>query len=405
MKICFVYSSIFNLVGIQRCITDLSNYLIDRDYDITILCSESTIKEDRSIYGLNNKVKVIFTDKKSTLSRLLSFYRKPLIYLNRKFGFFKNNIMLLKKIYYPYFHDIESIINENKYDIVISSATYFNALLPLLKINEEITLIGWQHSSHMNYFEEGVYKNQDAIIKNMFSKLDAYIVLTDDDRKKIKKDYGVNVKRIYNPINFKQTKVGSLNNKNFIAVGRLSKEKRFDLLIENFNKFHTKNKEWKLQIYGDGPERDSLEKLIIELNLENYVKINHFTNKITCKYLESSIYCMTSFGEGFGLVVIEAMESGIPVISYDIPSMKEILNDKCAILVKEGCNNDYINAMFELSNNEKLYKKMSKFSKEKAKEFYIENIGHEWEILFKDLKGKNENEVNKNNRNNNKKNL
>jgi len=406
MKICFVYSSIFNLGGIQRCITDFSNYLTNKGYEVTVLCSESNIKVDRNIYGLNNKVKVIFSKKKNKLSRLLNFYRKPMIYLNKKFGFFKNSKSILKNIYYPYYHDIEKIINENNYDIVISSATYFNALLPLLKINKTIKLIGWQHSSHMYYFEDGQYKNQNAIIKNMFEKLDSYIVLTDDDKKLIKRDYGYNVKRIYNPINFKETKSGNLENKIFIAVGRLCKEKRFDLLINNFKKFNEINKEWKLHIFGDGPEKSNLEEQLHNLNLKKYVKIFPFTNKILSKYLQSSIYCMTSIGEGFGLVVVEAMESGIPVISYDIPSMKEILNDNCAILVKEGNNEEYVSAMLELANDKKLYQRYSKYSKKRAKDFYFENIGVEWESLFNELKGIKKNEIiKKNNRKNNKKNL
>lgn len=388
MKICFVYSSIFNLGGIQRCITDLSNYLVDRGHEVTILCSESTIKVDYDIFKLTKKANIIFCNQKSLISRFLKIFRKPIIYLNRKYGIFKNNKTVLKNIYYPYYHDVEKIINNNKYDIVISSATYFNALIPLLKINKETTLIGWQHSSHMYYFEDGFYKNQDAIVKNMFKKLNAYVVLTDDDKKKIKRDFGYDVKRIYNPINFKQNKKGGLEKKTFIAVGRLSNEKRFNLLIENFKKFNIQNKEWKLQIYGDGPEKDNLKNLIKKLNLQEFVKINPFTNKIIEKYLDSSIYCMTSLGEGFGIVVIEAMESGIPVICYDIPSMKEILNDKCAIFVKDGHDDEYVTAMLELASNEKLYKNLSNYSKTKAKDFYLENIGYEWENLFNSLKGK-----------------
>lgn len=395
MKICFVYNSIFNPGGIQRCITNLANYLKTKGHDITILCTDSSYPTDRKMYGLDDDIKVVFSKKITILKKILCYYRKIFIYLNRKYGVFRNNLSVLKKIYYPHNWDIEKIINNNNFDYVISCATYFNALVSFLNLYDTKT-IGWQHSSHKFYFENGFYKNQDAVIKNMFTKLDKYVVLTDFDKDMIKKDYDFVPTRIYNANNFELENVGSINNKKFIAIGRLDSVKRFDLLIKNFYEFHKVNKEWILEIVGSGKEKSCLEKLICELNLSDYVFLTTFTNKIYEKYLSSSIYCMTSLSEGLPMVVIEAMEAGLPVISYDIPCMVEIIKNNGGVIINEGDNSEYVNQMLKISSDEDLYKSLSIKVKKKVKEFKIDKIGKEWIYLLESLKeGKNNDKKNK----------
>ena len=73
MKICFVYNSIFTLGGIQRCITNLSNYLVKNGYDVTIICCDYNINIDRKMYNLDDKVNITFI-KESLVKRLINLY-------------------------------------------------------------------------------------------------------------------------------------------------------------------------------------------------------------------------------------------------------------------------------------------------------------------------------------------
>lgn len=383
MKICFIYNSIFTLGGIQRCITNLSNYFIKKGYDVTVICCDNNTIVNRKMYNLDDKVKIIFV-KESLIVRLIKLYRKPLIYFNNKFGVFKNNAFILEKIYYPYYHGIKKIIENDNFDIVISSATYFNALLSFLDIDDKIK-IGWQHSSYSSCFNDGDYRNQTIIVKKMFNKLDNYVVLIDDDKKKLKGYLGYDATRIYNAIEYFPKKSGKLEYKKFIAAGRLTKVKRFDFLIKDFYEFSKVNDDWKLDIYGEGPEREKLQKLIDDLNLNNRVKLCGYCSNITDKYLESSIYCMTSVSEGFAMVVAEAMSCGLPVVSYDIPAMRELIDKECGFIVDEGSHDEFVNKMLLLSSDENLYMKFLKNVKEKSKEFNIEKIGSEWIELFDSL--------------------
>ena len=383
MKICFVYNSIFTLGGIQRCITNLSNYLIKNNYDVTVICCDSNTNIDRKMYNLSNKVKIIFV-KEPLIKKLVNLYRKPLVYLNDKFGIFKNNLYILKKIYYPHYHSIKNIIESGNYDIVISSATYFNALISFLDTDDKIK-IGWQHSSYSSCFDNGDYKNQDLIVKDIFNKLDNYVVLIDDDKEKIKQNLGYDVTRIYNALEKIPLKTKKLENKKFIAAGRLAKIKRIDLLIRNFNEFSKFNNDWILDIYGEGSEKDNLQKLIDDLNIGNRVNLCGYCSNIEEKYLESSIYCMTSISEGFSMVVAEAMSYGLPVICYDIPAMRELIGKDCGFIVEEGKYDEFVEKMLLLSSDKDLYTKFSENAKEKSKDFDIEKIGSEWIELFDSL--------------------
>ena len=140
-----------------------------------------------------------------------------------------------------------------------------------------------------------------------------------------------------------------------------------------------------MDIYGDGPEKESLQNLINDLNLSDRIKLCGYCSDIMNKYLESSIYCMTSASEGFAMVVAEAMSCGLPVICYDIPAMKELIDKDCGFIVNDKNYGDFVDKMLLLSSNEGLYKRFSKHAKEKSKDFDIEKIGSKWIELFNSL--------------------
>ena len=214
----------------------------------------------------------------------------------------------------------------------------------------------------------------------MFENLDKYIVLKDADRQKMLKYEKDKIIRIYNPVGFKQEKKSSLENKKFLALGRLSEEKGFDILINNFKEFNKQNKEWTLDIYGEGPKRKQLEEQVKNLNLGDYIRIMHRTNDVKEKYKEASVYCMSSYSEGLPMVILEAMESGLPVIVYDLPCVKEVFNNnEEGIIIEDRNDEEYVKAMLELANDLSKRKEFAKNAINRAKDFSIENIGKQWE--------------------------
>lgn len=129
------------------------------------------------------------------------------------------------------------------------------------------------------------------------------MILTNKDAKNWEK-----LKNLYvipNALPFISEITSTCDNKKVISVGRLSPEKGYDLLIEAWNLVALRHPDWILEIYGNGDEYDKLKSMITKYSLSKNISIHSSIANITEKYIESSIYVMTSHYEGFGIVLIE----------------------------------------------------------------------------------------------------
>ena len=141
---------------------------------------------------------------------------------------------------------------------------------------------------------------------------DCVVVLGKSDYKNYK-DHFKNIKRleyIYNPLALDLTSVSPLKEKRVIAVGRLNQQKGFDMLIDAWKIVESQNKEWRLDIFGEGELKEKLQTQINELGLKN-VSLRGYAKNIENEYLNSSIFVLASRYEGFGLVLLEAQAKGL----------------------------------------------------------------------------------------------
>ena len=103
--------------------------------------------------------------------------------------------------------------------------------------------------------------------------------------------------------------------------------KGFDLLIDAFHLFAATDNEWTLDIVGEGPEEALYRQQIAQYGLGQRVRLHPFTTNIQQFYSEAQVYVLSSRWEGFGLVLVEAMAHGLPVVSSDLPTSEELLGD------------------------------------------------------------------------------
>jgi glycosyltransferase involved in cell wall biosynthesis len=101
-----------------------------------------------------------------------------------------------------------------------------------------------------------------------------------------------------------------------VAIGRLSREKGFDLLIRAFAELAEPHPDWQLLIAGEGPERSSLERLITELNLDLRASLPGWIESPLELLCSSRVFVLPSRYEGFPNALLEAMAAGVPVVSF-----------------------------------------------------------------------------------------
>jgi glycosyltransferase involved in cell wall biosynthesis len=179
---------------------------------------------------------------------------------------------------------------------------------------------------------------------------------------------------------------------NFISTGSLIQRKSMDLLIEAFFEAFQGNKNIKLLIFGEGPERPKLEKMIQELGLKDNVFLMGMVDRkeIAKTMSESDCFVLASKLETFGVAYIEAIAMGLPVIATKCGGPEDFVNTNNGILIPVDDKNALISAMQNMLNKAGTYdhKKISDTIK---KQFAPENIAKQLtkiyeEILCKDNK-------------------
>lgn len=218
------------------------------------------------------------------------------------------------------------------------------------------------------------------------------ITLSSEIENKLNNNYNLKkTKTIYNPIDFKLIKQKLLTQKPvdfeyILAVGRLSRQKDFDILINAFAKSNLKSN-IKLIILGEGKERKNLEKLIIELNLKKQVLLHGKVDNpfIYMKY--AKFFILSSRYEGFGNVLLETLACGTPVIATDCEAgPSEIIeNRENGLLVPVKDENALKSAMEELFYGQKLYERLKANTRKSVEKYGIENIVKDWINLFKEV--------------------
>lgn len=393
MKICFITTTIFNLGGVQRVVSVLASELC-KNNKVEIICTDERFHINREVYNLNSNINIKFNRDLLKKNLPNKVFCKSFQKLNLLTGVFNNLKMedILTYAYYPKEIQNEFInyLNLQNYDIVIGIEGYYSLLLGIISDKLNAKTIGWQHNSYDAYLKnkDKYYWKQDKLFQKYIPKLNSYVVLTNSDKEKYKKSLGIECAVIYNPLSFECHKKSTCNEKDIIFVGRLLEEQKgLDLLIEAFSIIHKAKKDWNLKIVGDGDDKDSLINSIKKYNLENNVLLTGKCDNVKEHYLYSSIFVSTSRWEGFGLVITEAMECGLPVVAFDNSGPKEIINkpDINGILVKDYNVAKFAEEVIKLIEDDDKRKSMSLEAIKRAQDFKIDKIIKQWNEIMEIL--------------------
>jgi len=173
----------------------------------------------------------------------------------------------------------------------------------------------------------------------------------------------------------------------FITIGRLVKRKSIDTILQAMSEIN--NKKIKLLVVGDGPEMDFLKNMTKTLNLNERVKFpGYIADEEKYSYLNNSdAFILTSLHEGFGIVFMEAMFIGLPIVCTNHGGQVDFLKEsQNALLIDVGDVEACKKSMMKIYKDKELYKLMARNNKKKVKDFYAENVASEYLKIFNEIK-------------------
>ena len=353
--------------GVENAICNIASNLVD-NYDVEII---SLYKNKEKIpFKLAKKVKVTYllntisnrqefknALKDFDLTNLLKEGFKALKIISKKDNLIKKAIINC---------DAKIIISTRiKYSNLLNE--YGNDLA--IKIHQEHTYsVGDKYINHLNKLDN---INYIMPVSN---------VLYNEYKNKVT----IPLKYIPLALNYypSDDEISKLNNYNLIAIGRLEPEKGFDDLLDVVYHLTKENKKIKLNIFGDGSLRESLQDKINHLKLENNITLWGFKEyDFIKKYLiDSALYVMTSYEESFGLVVLEAMSYGVPCVTYaSAKGVKSIVNNKNGFIINKRDNKKMAKVILDYFNLKSADKR--KYGTEARKisyEYSNEAIKEQW---------------------------
>lgn len=357
--------------GIENAIVTLANTLVSK-YNVEILSVYRLYNEP--VYKLDERVKV------SYISNIKPNKKEMMYYLKKKnFSMFLKGIGQSIKTGFVKYIKTPDVLRKINTDVIVSTRTVHNFLISKF-VSNDIKKIAWEHNHHNNK-----KKYINSLVKSC-KNIDNLVLVSNELSEFYKGYLGSKVVYIPNCLDKMPSKLSKLDSKNLVAIGRLSKEKGFDDLLKLFKKISIKHPDWKLNIVGDGMEKNNLLDLAKELKLGDKVVFHGYQNKdyINNILLESSIYVMTSHTESFGLVLIEAMSYGVPCISYtSAQGATEIISDgETGYLIKNRSEDEMIEKIELLIENEKLRNKLGKNARLRSKNYSNEVVLDKWSKII-----------------------
>ena len=378
MKIAYIYSTMAATGGTERMITEKANYLSERyGYDVTIITCYQLAHED-NFFKISEKVKQINLE-------IPFFSQYKYKYPKRLLVKWQMNKLLKKSI--------NEAVKQVDPDILIGVSRFKANYISTIKCRAKKIIECHESKYNTKYDASEKHSVPVRLFLNIYRRIyfrtiernaDAVITLTKKDKLLWKR-----AKYVVVIPNFSTMFISNISDctpKRVIAIGRLTWEKGFGRLIEAWSIVCSRHPDWHLDIYGQGSMYDTLNTLTNTYKAHN-LTFHNYTSNISQEYANSSICAVTSYFEGFSLVLLEAMRHGVPCVTFDCPfGPRSIIDDALnGFLVYDGEIRLFAERLCRLIEDEDLRKQFSKNAIERAKSFDTDIIMDQWKTLFEEL--------------------
>ena len=369
MRVVFVLHSLANYAGIERVMSDKMNYMAQQGHQVTLVTYEQGLHPYS--YALNDSIRCInFAD---CCFFSLYRYRVPV----RLWKMWR-----MKRLFKQHFHELVAETSPDVIVTVSNAGDFMNEILTVPCGKKVVEIHGaypaimkanaWQEKIK-NYFLLKALKKSDLLISLTHADADCW------------KSHVSNVLYAPNPVTFYDNDVTAVKKKKgrILYVGRLEPEKRVDRLIDAFSMIANQYPDWYVDVYGTGNLKDSLLDQVRQLGLIHRIHFFPPTHQIKHEMQMSQILVLTSDFEAFGLVVVEAMACGTPVISTCCPfGPSEIIEDGVTGLLCQLDSKDLASKMAWLMSHEQERFEIGGEAHRAAARYQKEIVMKEWESAY-----------------------
>lgn len=365
MKQILLLIPALNAGGAERVMVTLANEW-SKDNDVTIM----VFNDGKCFYELSNKVHIRAMNlmpKTKGIKRLLSI---PSIEIER-----------LKCIY--------SEIKRGKYDFTLSfcyTTNMFAALSASIIKNKKIIVSErndpYGYSKLIRFLINRLYRKCHTVVCQNQMVKDYFVA----------KKFKNNLVILPNPVNFSDIpdKRPTEIEKSIVTVGRLIEQKNHKLLIDAFSELVQEYPDYSLKIYGIGPLENEIQGFIEEKKLQNKVFLMGIKKRVMYEVSKSSIFVLPSNFEGFPNVLIEAMATGMPVISSDFKTgvaRELILSEENGYLFNVGDKGQLIDCLRRMLERSEEFTTIGNNNKKIAKQYKDDIIAVRWLNCFRSISG------------------
>lgn len=351
-EVTFIITDITNGGGTERTTCNLANTLVSKGYSVGIVSLFKGAYELK--FKLDSAITILYCRESSYESSMGVLLKIKLVL---------NVLLQLKKRV------------KKRSERIIITQTFMPAFLVWICGDAKQSIV----CEHFNYYN---YNKFVCMIRDqIYSKFRQLILLTADEIDLYQKTVK-NISVIPNMVMPQEIRA-DIDSKTIVAVGRLTYQKGFDMLIDAAKIVWKHSPAYSIVIYGNGELDVELREKIISSDLSDVIKIENFTDDIISVISKSSIFVMSSRFEGLPMVLLEAMSIGMPIVSFDCPTGPRILlGNDVGILVEPDNVEKLADGIISLINNTNLRLQLSELSLNRISKYYPDKIYYKWKAVL-----------------------
>ncbi|MFI6287775.1 glycosyltransferase family 4 protein [Streptomyces sp. NPDC051018] len=378
MKISFLIHTIYGIGGTIRTTLNLAEELADR-HEVEIVSAFR--HRDIPLFPTDPRISLVHLvdtrPKSPTYEKDDPVHQEPSEYFPRSEARYREYSRLTDERVRAHYAGSDA-------DVVIGTRpgliAYVTQFAP-----EGAVLIGQEHMTYHHHKPE-----LREEIRQYLARLDAFVTVSEGDAEVWREHMPLPDTRMLSLPNSVPEPVvapSDLEGSLIVAAGRLSREKRYDVLITAFATVVEARPEWRLRICGWGPDKDRLRRTIDRLGLHNSVQLMGPRSPIEPEWVKGAIAASTSRSESFGMTLVEAMRCGLPVVSTDCDyGPREIITDgEDGLLVPVGDADAFAAALIALIDDKPRRREMAAAAIRNARRYDPGVIAKRYADLFAEL--------------------